>query len=357
MSLRLSQLATRRCLSRAAENSQQRWLERDTRQITLEGDSGIRGLGEAAPLPGFSPDSVEACAAALTALDLRGIPERLAVGQSVLRELARASSRLPKAVPAARSALEGALLDLWARTAGVPAWALLANDTTVPAPRRVAALLMGEPEQALEQAFEARSRGVTAFKLKIGRARALERELAAFENLRAKLGPIADLRLDVNRAWSAAEARAHLRRFAEYDPEFVEEPCPLVELPDQLSARLALDESLTEVALDGARARFTAWGVRALILKPTLLGGISACCAWAQVAKECGAQPILSHAFEGALGLAVSATLALCVGSEHAAHGLDLHGARLDHLQLPFFAAAQIRAWSEPGYGNLEFDP
>jgi o-succinylbenzoate synthase len=270
----------------------------------------------------------------------------------VLSELARASARLPVEVLAARAALESALLDLWARAAGVPAWALLSGEAKPPQPRRVAALLMGEPEHALEQALSARARGVSTFKLKIGRPAAIERELAAFSELRAVLGPGANLRLDVNRAWSAEEARAHLPRFARAKPELVEEACAHAGLSAlaPTPVPLALDESLSELSPDRASvAKLRAWGVRALILKATLLGGVSVCAAWAAVARECGASVILSHTFEGPLGLGLAATLALTIGSEGVAHGLDLEGARLEHALSSCFVGAQICAWPEPG--------
>jgi L-Ala-D/L-Glu epimerase len=357
VSLRLSQVATRRDLSRSARNAHSLWATRTARIINLENEHGVSGRGEAAPLPGFSPDRIEDCERALNGLDLRDLPAQLEPAQSLLEELARASARLPSELPAARAALETALLELWARAAGLPAWALLTGSVACPKPRRVAALLMGEPEDALAQALSARDRGVTAFKLKVGRAGLLERELAACARLRAELGTDVELRLDANRAWSTAVVDDHLRRFAALQPEFVEEPCALADLAALTpnAVPLALDESLTELRREpAALAALVRSGVCALILKPTLLGGISACCAWAALARESGVQVILSHAFEGPLGLAASAALALSIGSDAAAHGLDLEGARLEHLELPFFSKSQIHAWSAPGFGELE---
>jgi L-Ala-D/L-Glu epimerase len=357
VSLRLSRVATRRDLSSSARNAHSLWTTRAACIITLESDSGVYGRGEAAPLPGFSPDRVEDCETAIAAVDLRNLPAQLEPGQSPLDELARASARLPTELPAARAALEAALLELWARAAGLPAWALLTGSALPPKPRRVAALLMGEPEEALAQALSARARGVTAFKLKVGRAGLLERELAACARLRTELGADVELRLDANRAWSAALVGNHWRRFAELTPEFIEEPCALADLAGLTPSAvpIALDESLTELRREPATlATLVRSGVCALILKPTLLGGISACCAWAALARDSGVRVILSHAFEGPLGLAVSAALALSIGSDDAAQGLDLEGARLEHLELPFFSKSQIHAWSSPGFGELE---
>ena len=349
MTLTVSVASTARTLPRPAQNARQGWSERASCIITLESESGGHGQGEAAPLPGFSPEPLSACEQALRTLNLSGIAEQLEPNQDLIGELGRASVRIPPNLPAARAALEGALLDLWARAAGVPAWAPLAPAFAPPIAREVAALLMGEPEQAVAQAVAARDRGITTFKFKIGRPGALERELAAVRALRAELGPSARLRLDANQSLSLAEALAYLPRFAECELEFIEEPGAPQHLPRlrELGVPLARDESLAAGAEPCS-------GDRAVILKPTLLGGVTPCLALARAARRVGAQVIFSHAFEGPLGLSLSAALALSIGSEGVAHGLDLEGARLDPASLPFFSGCAIRAWSEPGLGLAE---
>ena len=352
MTLTVSVVSTARTLPRPAQNARATWSQRASCIISLEDENGLRGQGEAAPLPGFSPDGVQDCEQALRALDVSGIPHRVEPKQDLIGELGRASVRIPPQLPAARAALEAALLDLWSRGAALPAWQMLASglsEAAKPGSRAVAALLSGEPEQALTQAMAARARGVTSFKFKIGRPGALQRELAAVQALRAELGPLARLRLDANQALSVADAREFLPRFAACDLEFIEEPCAPAELAQlaDLALPWALDESL---AL-GARPRV---GDRALIVKPTLQGGVTGSVALADAARAVGAELILSHAFEGPLGLALSAALALSIGSESLAHGLDAAGAQHDAATLPWYSGAWLRAWPEPGFGLQE---
>ena len=348
MTLTVSVVSTARTLARPARNARTAWSERASCIITLESDTS-RGQGEAAPLPNFSPDGLEACEQALSALDLCEVPTRLLPNQDLIGELGRASVRIPPQLPAARAALEAALLDLWSRAAGLPAWTLLLPFGTQPRPRLVAALLSGEPEQAVAQALAARERGIETFKFKIGRQGAWQRELIAVQALRAELGPLARLRLDANQAWSAAQAREYWPYLASSELEFIEEPCLHHELSrlDGLGLPLSLDESLATGALPEP-------GQRAVILKPTLLGGVTGCVALAAAARAVGAEVVVSHAFEGPLGLGLSAALALSIGSETLAHGLDPEGARLEHLNLPWYAEPTIRAWSEPGFGLAE---
>ena len=48
------------------------------------------------------------------------------------------------------------------------------------------------------------------------------------------------------------------------------------------------------------------------------------------------------------------AALALSIGSETSAHGLDLEGARLEPLSLPSFSGTHLEPWSEPGFGDWQ---
>jgi len=346
VTLSVSVVSTARTLSRPAHNARHQWAERASCIITLRGDDGHLGRGEAAPLPGFSPDNVADGEQALRALDLRDVSANWQPNQDLIGELRRASARIPPNLPAARAALECALLDLWARAARVPAWALLTTNGNEPRARSLSALIMGEPEAALQQALAARDRGLTTFKFKIGRAAKLERELETVRQLRAVLGPGARLRLDANQSLSLSDAKVYLPRFAACQLEFIEEPCAAHAWPElrALGLPLARDESLAS----GARPEP---GDRAAILKPTLIGGISACFALAEAAQAASVPVVFSHAFEGPLGLALCAALALSLGSESHAHGLDLEGARLDAPGLPFFSGSEIHAWSEPGLG------
>ena len=353
MTLRVLVVATERALPRPARNARSSWSQRSGCLITLTGDDGISGSGEATPLPKFSADSLEACAEALRRFEPGSTPSHLEPGMSVFDELCTASSALWR-TPTARAALESALLDRWARVAGKPAWALLlAAGAAPPSHRAVAGLLQGDPEQAVLQAQTGYARGVRCFKFKVGRPGALERELRAVQDLRSTLGAEVSLRLDANQALSLQQARDYLPRFAAYGLEIIEEPCAPAQLSQlaDLQLPLAMDESLAGLEDPSSHAlRLTQCGVKAVVLKPSLLGGVSACRAWARVARELGAGVILSHAFEGPHGLALSAALALSIGSESRAHGLDLEGARLDHLNFPWFSGSEVVPWTAPGF-------
>src|SRR5690606_32701588 len=51
-----------------AQNARTSWQERDGAILCVSDDDGRVGVGEASPLPGFSPDTIDACTEALGAL-------------------------------------------------------------------------------------------------------------------------------------------------------------------------------------------------------------------------------------------------------------------------------------------------
>lgn len=313
--------------------------------LTLTGDNGLEGLGEASPLPGYSPDSLEDAGAALHEIhrELADLPlDR--TGIDAIEHASSRTERLPHS-PAARFAVETALFDLLGKTHGVPMHRLLG----APAPATLARSgLLSAPLDAERAVIEAKTlyaRGIRVIKAKVGGPAGLDAEIAALLAVRAAL-PAFVLRLDANGAWSTAEARDALTRLLPLRAEWIEEPCAGEALLEFGEAAIpwAADESLRVL---GARLA-GAPGCAAVILKPALLGllGARRLAAHAQVA-------VVTHLFDGPVALAAAAELALAIGG-NTAHGLDPHVA-LDAwpaLAVPQLAGkADIRPSSLPGLG------
>jgi len=334
------------------ENAQGNWRERATLELRLQDAAGRHGCGEAAPLPGYSCNSLDACEATLRAIP---IDRLVALSElSAPSELLRAANDLiPRSVPAARFALETALLDRLGRTLGRPLWSLLREalgeplGTPAPSPLELCALLpSGSPASALSVARRHVDQGVRHFKVKIGPEQLQPMQWTLLDALRSRLGAVCTLRLDANRSLSRARLPADLRRLAAYQPEFIEEP---VAEPAPLDfadspCPLALDESLQ--SLDSAQlvALVSLPSCRALVLKPTTLGGFSRCSALAGRARAFGKAVIVSHTFEGPIGWLACAHLALALapgpasGLWPASHQVPsdwLENGRLQALQRP----------------------
>lgn len=274
-----------------------RWPVRRAAILTLT-DGDARGFGEAAPLPGFGDDDL---AAATTAL------QRWADGD-----------RAAPASASARFAIDTAVASLAAARAGTTLarhW----GAATDPATLATAAVV-----DDADGARAAVAVGARALKVKLDGARDRARLVA----IRAA-APTVALRADANRAWPLAEVDARLADLAGLGLAFVEEPAaglgPTLRAPRPVP--IALDESLAEpdrdAWLDGALA---SGAVAALVLKPTVLGGVAPVRALAARAHARGVAALLSHALEGPIAFAAAHALAAAIAPA-TIHGLGPHPA------------------------------
>jgi o-succinylbenzoate synthase len=299
-----------------AANAGGAWRRREGIGLRVVG-GGQEGWGEASPLPGYSPDTLEDARAELAALGLEGV--ELRADWRALEGLARGVRS-----PSARFALESALLDLAARHASAPAHRLL--RPFVPGPRRVAevsaaALGGGGGLEAEVRALEAR--GVAALKIKVGRPGAWAEERAALARAAAAARRL-ELRVDANQAFGD-EAPPRLEELAALRITLAEEPAPPESWLEGRGASppLALDESLRRPDAAAILVR-AAPRLGAIVLKPAVLGGLGAALAWADRAAALGVPSVLSHLFDGPVAAAALRTLALALPPGGPAHGLGL---------------------------------
>jgi L-alanine-DL-glutamate epimerase-like enolase superfamily enzyme len=297
-------------LPEPARNARAAWSRRDGLFVRLVGDDGVCGLGEASPLPGWSVDGLERCAAELAAVRVEALPADVTTPAAAAAALDAAGVT----APAARFALETALLDAAARRRGLPLWRLLAPDASG-APVPLAALATDLPG-----ARAALARGVRTLKVKAGAA-TWARDLGFLRALRAELGDDVALRVDLNGSLEPGDTAVRLAELAPLAPELVEEP-GLAGPPAVSPVPLAADESLLRPGAWPALAP----RVAALVLKPTLLGGLHACLALARDAEARGVATLVTHTFDGPVALAAACHLALALPGRVLACGLAPHG-------------------------------
>jgi o-succinylbenzoate synthase len=334
-------------------NAGSSWHERRGLVLRLFDDDGNMGQGEASPLPGYSPDDLGAVRGAFAREPWLAVPEideRVAIAPQV-RHLV---DGVDPGIPSARFALETALLDLLGLRVGRPVHDILAGGAPcgrVPVARLIDSEKVAECLAASRRALH---RGIRTLKVKVGRDFA--RELELLRALRAELGDGIAIRLDANRSFPPAEARERLRELATLAPSMIEEPVVPEALADLVSAPvpIALDESLA--GDEGLRllSRLTAAGVcKWVVLKPTVLGGVLACMEIARRARAGGAEPIVSHTFDGPLAMAASAELAVALPPPRHAAGLDRHAAlrAWPDIDVPTLTGAELVPSEEPGLG------
>ena len=252
------------------------WREREAVIVAIEAD-GATGLGEAAPLPGMSRDTIDEAERALACFE---------AGDS----------------PSARFAIETALAVARAQREHMSVARLLGGEHAV---------------RAVTVADDACVVTTPIIKIKVGAA-PFGDDLARMKRI-AAAAPGAAIRVDVNRRWPRGEVLARLAMTAGAlgdALEYVEEPCPAAHelLVRDLPCPLALDESLVALAPGDLAAALRSPGLAALVLKPTLLGGFARCLELAELARTHGKRPVVTHALEGAIGRAACAELARAVG-------------------------------------------
>lgn len=282
--------------------------------VRLETETGLAGHGDCAPLPEAGTETAEAALACLE----EAVP--LLHGNTP----GEAQDNLDGnacTLPAARCALETALLDLLAQQAGLP----LARWLNAEAPLTVKAnaMLGGLEEGVAGLAAAALAEGFSALKLKVGLA-APEIELERLRRLAAGLPPGTLLRLDANGAWSMEQAKRFIGGAAGLPVESLEEPLahPRITRLRQLQLLapfpLAIDESLRNLGAEGVLAEAA---VRRLVLKPMVLGGVRPSFALAKRAERAGIECVATSTVDSAVGVLAAAHLAAALGNG-LAHGV-----------------------------------
>jgi len=296
--------------------------------LRLYGDDGSEGWGESAPLPGFSEESPDQAIVQL---------RRLA-GSLIGREVAddwtdrngafgRELERIAPA-PSVRFGLELAVWNMCATSWGRSLPELFAGQPRARVP--VNGLLVGSWHEVLEEAQRMKNAGYEAVKLKVG-ARTVAEDARLVRELAEEPGNTISLRLDANRAWGYEQAAEFLRgapRF-EYLEEPLADPALLPQLVREFGAPVALDESL--VGLDPEVLEEHRYA-RAVVLKPTLLGGISNTLHMAERVLRFGITPVVSSAYESGVGTAALIALAAGIGERQVPAGLDTYRALADDV-------------------------
>ena len=317
--------------------------ERSGFLVRIDSDSVAWGWGDVAPLPGFSRESIEDAEAELTAWAgrLRGARFDLR-GDGLERWLGYESA--VAASPSVRFGLETALSSLARRMGDGAAAELACFEGAVP----VNGLLAGSREQVLADAARLRDGGCRAVKLKVG-GRPVEEDVELTRAVRHVIGDAVSLRLDANRSWSLEQAVAFGRELGAAAVEYLEEPlrdpAQLRALFDATGIPVALDESLLELRPEDLEGRRE---VGAVVLKPTLLGGIARAREWAAKALALDIRPVVSSCFESGVGLLALAAFAWESTGDAVPAGLDTYrwlDADVVEPRIPFRAGAV--EWSD----------
>ncbi len=276
-------------------------VEHTTREgalLYLEDEEGLGAWGEAAPLPGFSRETLDTAIADLLCIVSAGDEPVEYDSLSPSAIFAHASARLQQKI---------------------------SYTDVISIPQN--ALLSGTSDAILNRTEEATAQGFDVFKLKVG-TRNLNDEIALVSEVRDVIGSKAQLRLDANRAWDLRQAREACTALSDFNVAYIEEPVQntkdLIALFDATDMPYALDETVQEAGWNPGLATalqdvFT--NASHFIWKPSFV-------STASMSKLVNTFPdspvVLSAAFESGVGLAA---VARCAGlfDNSLAAGLDTY--------------------------------
>jgi o-succinylbenzoate synthase len=347
-----------------------------------ESPAGHTGHGEIAPLPGFSPDTLdEAVAGAGEMIEamIAGIekssplktsgsgkittsrsatgtyPDNFTEMESWFRKITDELSPPPSTL----FGLSTMVADLGARTADLTLadWMVEPRVEAVP----VNGVCSGEIETLHRQIPRLTKSGFKVVKLKVGGVTPAE-ELDRIDQVLTQLPPHIRLRLDANRKWSFPEA---LQVLAGVDPtriELVEEPLhpDYQDQLEKLHSATGIGFALDETVLDRRRWRdlLSCRAITAVVLKPTLIGDLWQVRELGSLAIGAGKGIIVTTTFETGIGTAACHHLAATFGDHLLPCGLDtLHYLQktliVEHLNL---VDGDLRFTPGAGLG-ITFDP
>jgi o-succinylbenzoate synthase len=305
--------------------------------------NGLDLTAEAAPLPGFSPDSLEEVTDAATAFtdELTSLFTR----PFKVSDLRKQLTSIPE-LPSLQFALSwlgaGILMQR-----GIPPFKSLLNHP--PADRLLVNEVIPQSDLAtmkrdIRSAYKA---GFRTFKFKAGfPVQPLPSQL---RDILQEFSDDIKIRLDANRSWPCKTVGDTISLFEGMPIEYIEEPCrfdsdkQLGNLIQSSPIPLALDESIAGLKLLKSRMAYSPKVY--LILKPTILGNLFDLFETLNTLQTPYERVIVTTALESSVGRAMTATVAGLIGSADHAHGLntgrffksDLNGtipsgiSRLDH--------------------------
>jgi len=159
----------------------------------------------------------------------------------------------------------------------------------------------------------ARFDGCRTAKVKVAeKGQGLEDDVARVRAVRAAMGPEGRVRVDANGGWNLDQAEHAIHALAEFDLEYVEQPCATIDELAQLRERvrymgipIAADESVRKASDPVAVAR--AGAADLLVVKAQPLGGVHRAL---EIVAQAGLPAVVSSALDTSIGLAMGVALA-----------------------------------------------
>lgn len=324
--------------------------------IQIETESGITGWAEAPPRPYTYGETQESIVAVVEKVFAPHI-----IGRSVFdRERIRFLLNRTVGNPTAKAGIDMALWDVMGKLLDISVHQLLGGYTDS---LKVSHMLgFDDPERVGDEAVQLRETyGINSFKIKVGR-HPIKDDIDVCRAVRHALGEDAELYLDGNRGWNAAESAEALRKLEDVGLSRVEELNPA----DQFISRKWLVERspVLFVADESAPTQATATreilsgAANALSIK-TARSGFTDSLRIASLAEGLGVETFVGNQIDAHLGTVCSLVFGAAVAStsKHAAelsNWLDLEDSLLTEDLV--IQDGEMKVPTQPGIGVV-IDP
>lgn len=321
--------------------------------ISLNDEPGNQSFGEASPLMNFSYESNNQVETTLK--DLRTQLIDFSVGENL--DVITQSLDSFKLIPSVRFALEQAILSLLIERNKSFIYQFIGN--LKPEINVNAVFGFGEIKDILSVVEKKIDDGYNTIKIKIGRDN-FEDDLKLISKIRQQFGDGVSLRLDVNGKWKFEEAKNYLEQLSSFNIQYIEEPCgnlkSLKKLADEPTIPIAADESIHTI--EDAYEVINNSNIGFIVLKPMVLGGLTALFRVITEAEKKNKKVIISSSFESTVGKSGLVLLA-AITNHNFAHGLDTSDfLEKDICSDPFITKTgkiYLTTGSYPPHFNLKF--
>lgn len=277
--------------------------------VRLRSSDGIEGIGEATTIGGLSYGEESPEGIKLT-IDTYLTPALIGLDATNPNAAMLRLNKVARGNRFAKCAIETALLDAQGKRLGVPVSALLGGAARAALPV-LWTLASGETQRDIDEAERLLAeRRHNVFKLKIGR-RSVDADVAHVARIKAALGDRAKVTVDVNQAWSEAQAARGIAALEAAGIDLVEQPTPreqrgaLARLASRFVVPIMADEAVAgpEDALELARGACA----DVFALKIAKSGGLYGMLRTAAVADAAGISLYGGTMLESSIGSIASA--------------------------------------------------
>lgn len=286
---------------------------RDGFIIKIIDDNNLVGIGEVAPLPEFSSETIEMCDIALNKLHYSIIDKAAKkIEFDLIQELQSISD-----LPSLAFGVEQAIISLLIRRGELKS--LVTHDKTV----KVNGLVgIGTKDIVLKNIDNLLANDFKTIKIKVGKNN-FDDDIKLIETITSRIDDSIKLRLDVNGSWNYEQAERAVKILDKTKIELIEQPVKsineLVMLADFSPIPIAVDETIKNS--NDAKNIIEKSNIQVIVLKPSILGGIIETIGLIKSADRLGKKIIISSAFESVVGRSALLLLSSLIKGNHA-HGL-----------------------------------